>query len=471
MSTTRNAAYVLAAQATLLVSGTLISIGLGRMLGPELYGKYGVVLAVATVLNVLLTPGIMQAVAKYTAERKDKASEIAKAMLKRQLFIGLAIAMAYFLLTIPLTLLLKDKSLLQLLWVLTPMMLIYGTTAVLSGYLTGTGKFLQQSMQLAIYSGSRLILTLMLAYSFSIAGAVVALPISALIALSYAFRAARLGNAKSDQPTKEIYAFSAKLALFSLLLAVFMNIDIIMVKAILGNDALTGYYTAASTIARIPYFILTALGALLLPSVAEKLTLSGQQAQKFIQEATRYVLIFLIPGTAIIAATAKPLVTLLYKSSYAAAAEPAAILTTGTAALTLAYLIATALNAAGKTRTTTAIAGTMLAASTLANYFAIQQQGIKGAAATVSIASALGAAALIATAWKCFGKIISYKSLAKIIFASGIVFAAAKAMPMQNKFLLPVEYAALGLIYIATLFLLKEIKNQDLERLKGLTKS
>ncbi len=469
MATTRNAAYVLAAQGALLLSGTIISIGLGRMLGPELYGKYGVVLAVATVLNVLLTPGLMQAMAKYTAERKEKAAGMAAAVLKKQFIIGLIIAAAYFLLAIPLTGLLKDSSLLHLLWILTPMALIYGTTAVLAGFLTGTGRFLEQSTQLVIYATGRLALTFLLAYSFSVAGAVIALPLASLLALGYAYKAAKLGKAKGED-TKDIYSLSMKLAVFSALIATFMNADIIMVKALLGNDALTGYYTAASTIARMPFFVLTALGTLMLPSVAEKLTSTGQSAQKFIQESIRYVLILLIPGTVMLALTTKPLVMLLYKSDYAAAAQPAAILAIGTAALTIAYLLSSALNAAGKTKMTVAVAAVMLGASILTNLLVISQHGITGAAITVSTASILAAVVLLWAAYKKFGKFINLASLAKILVASAIIFGMAKAMPMQNKFLLPFEYVILGAVYVAVLFALREIRREDVERIKSLVR-
>ena len=468
MSTTRNAAYVLSAQAALLLSGTIISVGLGRMLGPELYGKYGVVLAVATVLNVLLTPGLMQAVAKHSAEKKEKAAGIASAVLRKQFIIGIAMAAAYFLLAIPLTGLLKDKTLLHMLWILAPMIIIYGTTAILSGFLTGTGRFLEQSIQLVIYATSRLFLTFILAYLFSITGAVAALPLASLLALIYAYKAARIGKSEENNHTKEIYSLSIRLAIFSAIIATFMNVDILMVKALLGNDALTGYYTAASTIARMPYFLLTALGTLMLPSVAEKLAMQGQQAQKFIRESIRYVLILLIPGTVIVAATAKPLVMLLYKSDYAQAAQPAATLAIGTAALTIAYLLSTALNASGKTRTTVTVAFIMLIASVAANLYAIPQQGIKGAAATVSAASIMAAAFLLVAAYKKFGNFISYKSLARITIASAITFAAIKIMPLENKFLLPIEYAALGIIYTATLFALREINSSDIEKVKNI---
>lgn len=482
MTTTRNAAYVLSAQVVLLFSGTIISLGLGRLLGPELYGRYGVVFAIATVMNILLVPGMMQAVSKFVAERKDKpeAGAVARAVLKKQLFAGVILAAAYFFLAMPLSEALRDKSLLHLFQIITPMTIIYGVSAVYGGYLTGTGRFLEQSKQLILYSTSRLVLTFLLAYLFSIAGAIIALPVSAMIALAYNARVARLGQKSEAQPaqpaartaqaaaTAEVYKFALPLTLFSVLITLFMNADLLLVQALLNNPQATGYYTAASAVARIPYFVLTALAALVLPAVAGKLMVSAKEAQGFVKEALRYVLILLLPATAVFAATAKPLMMLLYRSEYAQAAGPAAILAVGTAALTLAYLLATVINASGKTRATVTVVAAMLIISVLANLAVIPKYGLKGAALVIMSTSLVAAAVLAAVAYKKIGNFVSYRSLIKILAATAIIFSVANTVQLQNKFLLPAEYIFLGIAYLILLVLLREIKKEDIKKIKSL---
>ncbi|MBI2549648.1 polysaccharide biosynthesis protein [Candidatus Woesearchaeota archaeon] len=479
MTTTRNAAYVLSAQVVLLLSGTIISLGLGRLLGPELYGRYGVVFAIATVMNILLVPGMMQAVSKFVAERKDKpeAGAVARAVLKKQLLTGAIIAAAYFFLAIPLSEALRDKSLLHLFQIITPMAIIYGVSAVYGGYLTGTGRFLEQSKQLILYSTSRLVLTFLLAYLFSLAGAIIALPVSAMIALAYNARVARLGLKSEAQPaartaqaaaTAEVYKFALPLTLFSVLITLFMNTDLLLVQALLNNPQATGYYTAASATARIPYFVLTALAALVLPAVAGKLMVSAKEAQGFVKETLRYVLILLLPATAVFAATAKPLMMLLYRSEYAQAAEPAAILAIGTAALTLAYLLATVINASGKTRATVAVAAAMLIISVLANLAVIPKYGLKGAALVVMSTSLVAVAVLAAVAYKKIGSFVSYRSLIKILASTAVIFAVANTVQLQNKFLLPAEYIFLGIAYLILLVLFREIKKEDIKKIKSL---
>lgn len=471
MSTTKNAAYVLTSQVILLLSGTLIGLGMGRFLGPELYGRFGIVYAVASVLNVLLTPGIIQAVAKFTAERKDQASAIAKSMLKSQLIIGMAMAAAYFFLATPVALALKDSSLQQLLRMLTPLVVLYSLTAVYGGYLTGLGRFFEQSKQLILYSASRLALTFLLAYLFSVTGAIIALPLSSAIALAYLAYTARISrnsNSSGFYGAKELYGFSVPIAMFSVLITAFMNSDLLQVQAMLGDSQLTGYYAAAGTVARINYFVLTVLGMIMLPAIAEKLKSSAKSAQLFVQEALRYVFILMLPASLVMVATAKPLVMLLYKSDYAAAAMPAAILTLGMAALTLAYLLTTIINAFGKPLPTVFVSAGALAAAVAANAFLIPRYGLNGAAAGITAIAAAEALIFGIIVYRKLGRFISYGSLARVSAASLAVFAIAQSVQLSNKFLLPLEYAILGIAYLGILILLREIRKEDIKKVKSL---
>jgi O-antigen/teichoic acid export membrane protein len=54
-------------QFVFLVAGYAIHAGLGRILGPSLYGTFGVVITLVTILNLILTSGIPRAVSRYIA--------------------------------------------------------------------------------------------------------------------------------------------------------------------------------------------------------------------------------------------------------------------------------------------------------------------------------------------------------------------------------------------------------------------
>ncbi len=465
MSTTRNSAYIIAAQVSLLFSGAIINFGLGRLLGPAAYGQFGVVYAVATILNLLLTPGIMQSVSKFCASRRQDAQSIAGSVLRHQLFLSAAAALVYYFAASSIAVLLRDASLASFMRILTPLVVIYSLTAVYGGYLTGIGRFGLQAGQLLTYSLSRLVITFIFAYFFSLKGAVVALPLAAAVALAYFVVASRLKFASHN--ISDVYRFALPIAAFVALVSVFQSIDLFIVKALLRDNALAGYYTAAGAVARIPYFVLTALGMVILPAVAGRVA-SDQQAGAFVREAFRYVLIILLPATAVIAATAKPLVMLLYRSEYVAAAYPLAILSVGMAALTLAYLFAVVINAAGRPAVAAATAVGMVSLSVAMNIALVPKYGLAGAAAATSFASFASAAILFLVVHSKIGSPFRLLSLARISAASAVVLAAALQFDIQNKFLLPVLYAFLGALYLLALFVLRELKKDDFRKLLSL---
>ena len=466
MSTTRNSAYVIAAQLSLLFSGALINFGLGRFLGPSAYGQFGIVYAIATVINLLLTPGIIQAVSKFVAENKSQAGSIAKSMLKRQLLLGIVLGAVYYLLASPVASVLKDSSLALLLKIQTPLVLIYVLSAVYAGYLAGKGRFGINATELLIYSSSRLIITFALAYFFSLAGAVIALPAAALIGLVYFFFFSKIQESGSYD-TKKVYSFAVPITAFIGLIALFLNIDLFLVKALLQDNALVGYYTAAGVVSRIPYFVLSALGIVMLPKVAEKLA-AKQSAKKFVQDAFRYVIIILVPAAALIAATGKLLVMLLYRSEYAAAGIPLSILAVGTAALTITYLFAIVVNASGSPAFSAAVAAGMLALSAALSLALIPRYYLVGAATATALTSLLSMIIMFAVVYAKIGNPINYSSLIKVAAASILVFMIAVQVNLQNKFLLPVLYLSLGVLYLLALFVMKEIKREDFKRVLAL---
>ncbi|MEA1999447.1 MAG: oligosaccharide flippase family protein [Euryarchaeota archaeon] len=61
-SVLRGTIYLMAAQAAFVASGYAIHIGLARLLGPSEYGIYAVVISLMTMVNLILTTGIPQAV-------------------------------------------------------------------------------------------------------------------------------------------------------------------------------------------------------------------------------------------------------------------------------------------------------------------------------------------------------------------------------------------------------------------------
>ena len=80
--------YLSLAQASFVLSGYALHIGLGRLLGPAEYGIYSIIISIATMLNLILSIGLSQAVSKYVSENENDSLSILKSSLCISIIIG-----------------------------------------------------------------------------------------------------------------------------------------------------------------------------------------------------------------------------------------------------------------------------------------------------------------------------------------------------------------------------------------------
>ncbi len=463
MSATRNSSLLLIAQVSLLFSGAVITVSLGRLLGPSLFGQYGILFAVATLLNLLLIPGMTQTISKFIAENVSHGKQLADSILLTQIGVGIAVSILYFGLTYPLAFLLRDPSLLPFLQLLTPLAFLHAVAAAYAGYVNGIGRFDIQAIQNLLYALFRPLTTLILAYYFLLTGAAWALVITSALLVSYYAASVRLTPRKS-MSVQMVYRFALPMTLFSLLITLFLNVDLFMIKALLGDNAQAGYYTAASLIARIPYFLFTILGLMLMPAIA------GTQREKvrpFVKSALRYVLIFAIPSSVALFVTATPAATLLYRSEYAQAGPALAVLSLGMLALTLSYLLGIVISALGRPYLPAFIVALMVAASAGIQFILIPLYGIVGGAIATSLISAVSLLVFYVVLLRMHGNALLLKSAIKLAIAA-LIMAPIGLTPLPNKFFLPLLYAAMGAVYLGLLVLFRELHRSDIEKLKDL---
>ena len=85
------------------IAGYVIHASLGRILGPEDYGRFGIIVTLTTMLIVLIGNGVPTAMSKYLAEifesHPDRVRSIKKTAIKLQLFIILPTTLIFYLLS------------------------------------------------------------------------------------------------------------------------------------------------------------------------------------------------------------------------------------------------------------------------------------------------------------------------------------------------------------------------------------
>jgi O-antigen/teichoic acid export membrane protein len=126
MSISQGTLYLTIANLTFLLSGCIINIGLGRMMGPESFGIYAVIISIATIFNLIFSTGIPQAISKYTSE--DVCHK--KSVLKSGLILSIFLCIVFYVFMIfgssEIASLLHDTSLTPYIQIVSLMIVTYG---------------------------------------------------------------------------------------------------------------------------------------------------------------------------------------------------------------------------------------------------------------------------------------------------------------------------------------------------------
>jgi stage V sporulation protein B len=233
------------------------------------------------------------------------------------------------------------------------------------------------------------------------------------------------------------------------------------VKRILTEDALVGFYTASSTLARVPFFILSGLGLALFPAISEAVGMKNFELTKnYIRDSLRYSLLLLIPITVLMSANSSEIISLFYSNVYLPGSSAFSILVFGLSFLTIFLVLTTIINASGRPKISMVMALILVIVSIFLNLILIPNFGLKGAAIATTITTFLGLIISAVYVLQKFKTLISPISFFRVTFASFFIYLLSINIHMTSLFL-PFEFLILFSLYVVILVLLKEINKND----------
>ncbi len=451
-------------QAILIALGYVTHVLIGKIGGPSLYGVYGVVLSLMTIINMLLSLGIPVAASKETAENEENSGGVFLSAVRLQLLFAFLLSAATLLFAGPFALLLRDQSLVPIIRFTA---FVYPATALyslLSNYFNGLHAFSAQARLTILYAVVKLAFSVGLLFALRsvpaalsgfIAGGVAATVVGLALA-----RGTIRGRIRSLVPFRKLFIFAGTFVGMSIALQLLMSLDLFLVKRLLRDDTLVGYYNAAVTIARIPYFILQGLGFVFLPSVARLFKEDGERARRFIRDVFRYLFLLLLPVTVFSAATSKALLFLFFSEAYAPAARPLTFLSIALGFLSAFYLLSTIAAGAGRPRVPLVISWTLIPLAAALGTILIPRYHLSGAAITTTCVALVGTVTLAIYMSKRFRLTFPLLTLVR-----GAVATAVAVVPTYfvspATVLLPFWYLLLFAAYGLTLLALGEIRSED----------
>lgn len=422
MSLTKGTTYMLVAQFVFMAGGYAIHFGLGRLLGPEQYGIYGVMLSLITLSTILLTSGIPPAISKYVSEGNDPQAVRAAAM-EVQIIFAAIITIVYLLLSGYIANTLNDPGLVNLIRLTSIVLIPYAFYSIYQGYLNGLKQFGTQAKLTILYSLSKVVgvFAFVLA-GFKVAGAIAGFAMAPFLAGIAAFLSNRK-QSKNVFDSRKILAFAAPFAVIALATTAITSIDLLAVKSY-TTSAEAGYYNAASTIAKVVLVLAGAMTATLFPAISSSTSKNNSElTREYITKSVRYGLMFAVLAAVLFYSSSAGIIGLIYSSAFLPAAPALRILAFGITAFSLFSILSAVISGSGRPYASMAILLIATLSDIALNVYLVPAFGIAGAAWATTISSFFALLLSAAYVIRKFNALIGAGSIARIGLASGITLA------------------------------------------------
>lgn len=473
MSLAKSFVWMTLAEVLFNFSGYIVHSGAGRLMTPEDYGRYGLIVTLSIMIVTLVGNGVPISMSKYLSENYETKPElvpvIKRSGLKAQLILIAVIMGVFYLATPLLASLLRDDTLVRLFRISIFILPMYALDSFYFYYYTGIQQFNFQSVLKTVRSLLRIVLILGMIVLWKLEGAILGyifVPFLVfLLAWSYDFiKITKRFPAISHPPSfdwKQMLGYAWPITLFTIFYEVLIALNLYFVKALLSDDYLTGIFNSALMIARIPYYLFYAMNIIIFPSVSRLFSLGEKgRVRELVAQFTRTMLLVLIPLATLMFAYCEELISFVFGAEYLVGAAVLAPLILALSFLTIFYFFSFALNGIGEARFSmwTALGGMFLNGALSAKL--IPLWGIQGSAwALVASAFIILIIVLVQTRKK-IGKVSDFSLLTTALFCAGIVFFLARFLPGKNGLFLLWGFILAGIFY-GLLFLFGVLKKAD----------
>ncbi len=467
------------AQILFVLSGYVLHAGLGRIWGPERYGLFVVIISVLVWVELATTSGLPTGVGKRISENEGKTEELLSLGLRIQLVLSLSLIAIVFLSAPLFSFFLKDPKLtfyLRLASVDVPFM---GLLVLYWNVLGGLRAFGRRAIGIIVYCVFKTTIILVLViFEFSIAGALIGNIVASIVAFLAASQF--LLPPKKDYSTTEVsekgselrpeghrvVTFAIPYTIYYFSYNLLIILDLLLVKSLLKDSTVTGYYASAHSVAKIPYFVFYAFSATLLPLLSNSISHRDRELTlSYIKRSLRFLLMLLVPCILLVSETSGGLISLIYSRAYAQAAPVLSILVFGFGFLSVFLTLNTMLIANNQTKRVLLITLSLIPLSLFLNFKLIPIHGIQGAAIATTVTTAVGAVVTSMFVYESFRTLTEIKSSVRILISGMIVFFVSKSIRLEGTLIIW-KYAIAVPLYFALLYLLREITSDEIDRIR-----
>lgn len=417
-----------------LVAGYGLNVALTHLVEGGTFGQYQTVARAVAVPNMVIIYTVMFAVSRPLSAEFESGvpnyAAIRRHGLRLAAVLGILASGTMLLLAPTLAGWWKDDALTTPLRVVAPISLVYALYAVNIGTLNAMRKFSRQAalditmatLKTGFMASAA---ALVLGLTWIVAGFTIAAG-CALLLSAVLVRSARPKTEPSTS-TPSMAGFAASLILFTAVLNLLQSSDLLILSSFSTTAELkaeTGYYSSAQLIAWVPYSLMNAVALVAFPFVAT-ITESGDddRARKYVGAVAMTAFTLLALMSAVAAAAAHEVQSLLFPKAYSAAAEHLQLLVFGFSGYSFANTVAWMCNSAGHKRAALAIVSVALLTAVPLAFILCPGQHAHGAAIAVVVAGGAATVAGLSGLFVVFKVAPPWMHLLKLAAAVAVTFA------------------------------------------------
>ncbi len=489
----RGSLIILIGNVIFRIGGYIYRFLMAILLGPTAYGILGITLPFQGIFQTLSAGGLPPAIAKYVAEyeavdEKDMARQTIYTALKIMVFLGLFFGALMIFVVAPYLAydyLGKPAALipLQIVGLITPFSVIVGA---FRGAFQGVYK-----MEYIVYTraveqlGMILFATAFVLIGLSTVGALWGTVLGyslSVVAAVYIFKyhmGDLIPKASDDfvftrkdelKLAGTLVKFSIPVIITAIAEMLIYNICTIVMGRFLTFDDI-GFFAAADPIARLPLIISISIATTILPASSEAFKLKDvDMLQKYVSEAYKYSLLFVVPMCVGLALFATPTLRVLYfkNPAYVAGAMALSILSLGMTFYSIFAISTSIIQGIGNPRIPMYILVGGAVVTGILNWVMVPKLGIAGGALATSVACFLMMVPCVYMVFRLTKTKSPTKSVVKILVASAIMGVAAYFIPKSTVWLFPGIFICI-IVYFFALILVKFFQKDDIESLRNLS--
>jgi O-antigen/teichoic acid export membrane protein len=416
---------------------------------------YGIVIALLTIVNLMQTQGVPQALSRAIAGGTDPVAAWRAAL--RVQAVASAGGIVLLVLSAPLLAsVLDDDRLLTGLLVAALAVPSYALFATIGGVLNGRRDFARQALMNAVYATARVACVLGLALAFEFVGAVAGFALAPLIAFVALASARPRGASSGEFEWWPLVRFALPSIGLALALTATMSLDLLFVKGAIADDATAGIYAAAQNAARLTYFVMIPAGVVLFPAMAEAMAAANRARQRLlVADGVEGAIAVVLVMVAVMAGARTPLLDLAFGSDFDGASTAFELLAPAVGCLGLAYTLASLLTGSGRPIPPMIVAAAALAIQAVIGYPLTVAYGMSGAAGGTLVAAVVCVAGQAFLVRRHLGALADPTRVARLVVAAGAAFAIASQASSRAD-VVPICLAA-TLAYAAAVYALRVV--------------